>query len=101
MSLFDKLLKTPQEPKNTISVIQPDGTVKEYSESFMFMDKTNCFVCMGKYYHTYLGCESLKWEMQNADLKEMPLKEAKSQMEYCQNCSRAKYLFEHDRMDEI
>ena len=107
MSIFDKLLKSPQsqspQPKNTITVKQQDGTTKEYQETFMIMDKSTCFVCMGKYYHTYLGCDSLKWEQQqDSELKEMPIKEAKAQkMIYCQKCSRADYLFRHDRMDEI
>ena len=69
---------------------------QDYPQDFIITDKVNCVVCMGKYYHTSLDCDSLKWELKNSDLKlkGMDVKEAKKQgMIYCADCSSDLYHF--------
>lgn len=102
MSLFSRKKKEP--PTRTVSVQMQDGTVENYPESFMITDGINCVICMGKYYHTNLDCENLQWEVKNSSspIKGMYIKDAKKQkITFCANCSRIKYLYEHDRMEEI
>lgn len=88
---------TPITPKHImIPVLMQDGTVQDYPQDFIITDKVNCVVCMGKYYHTSLDCDSLKWELKNSDLKlkGMDVKEAKKQgMIYCADCSSDLYHF--------
>lgn len=69
----------------------------------LITDGLNCVISQGKFYHTNLNCENLKWEIdQGFPTKQITIKEAKSQkMTYCMNCSRDNYLFKHGREDEI
>ena len=116
MSIIDKLKakfnetfpdqnEPPITPKEkTITVHMQDGTVEEYPEKFIITDGENCVVCMGQYYHTSLGCDSLHWEWVNSSnpIKGMYIKDAKKQkITYCEKCSRDNYLIRHGREDEL
>lgn len=102
---FNEMFPDDSDPKETpppvtVSIIMPDGSVEEYNEHFMITDGINCVICQGKFYHTSLDCESLKWEHMNCDapFKGMTVKDAKSaKMTYCQTCSRENYLHRHGR----
>ena len=112
MSLIDKLKskfsvsqeKDSKPKEQTISVLMQDGTIEEYPQKFYITDKINCVVCMGQYYHTSLGCESLHWEWVNSSnpIRGMYIKDAKEKkITYCQKCSRDDYLIRHGREDEL
>lgn len=106
---FNEMFPNENEPPaktkaDTLQIRMPDGSLEEYDLHFMITDGINCVVCMGKYYHTSLDCESLKWEHMNCDseYKGMTIKAAKDlKMIYCYDCSRENYLHRHGRDDEI
>lgn len=87
---------------NNVPVIMPDG-IELLDKYFMFWDRKHCVKCNTDFYHTYLDCADLKDEMKSGEpLRCIEIKEAKAnKMTYCATCSRALWLFEHDRSDEI
>lgn len=87
----------PATPKHImIPVKMQDGTIQDYPEDFIITDGVNCVVSQGKYYHTSLDCENLKWELANCNPMRtgMNVKDAKKQgMIHCANCSTELYHF--------
>lgn len=104
MGLFDKFKKKPQAEtpaptQKTVSVLMQDGTTMEYPESFIITDHENAVICQGKFYHTSLDCNCLKWERDNSSepLKAIYIKDAKKQkMVYCADCSKDLYDYERN-----